>query len=345
MREFGSDFHYMGMRTCDEAKNTFPGKYPNAIYYANGRQALLSAIKLGKYKRVWIPAYFCYEVVGYLLDNSGVDIIFYDDFPIQNDESIIRNLNFKHGDTILRVNYFGWRTFRDNTSIPVPVIEDHSHDLIGNWASNSNADWCIASLRKTLPLPEGGVLWSPKGHETKQPLATKEIDVFVEERLGGMSLKSSYLEGKDIDKSIFREILISTEDKIGNLEMSGMSIKSMDMLHGFNIKEWYSYKKQNWEFIRNSQLFPIDISAVENHPKNTPFSIVLKFVSKEHRESSRKRLIDLSVYPAILWQVPDYNSGFKDAKSFSEQMLSIHCDGRYNLEDMKELSRLILKSL
>lgn len=60
------------------------------------------------------------------------------------------------------MNYFGLRTSRSNQSLPIPVIEDHSHDLLGRWPLYSDADWCIASIRKTLPTIEGGMVWSPK---------------------------------------------------------------------------------------------------------------------------------------------------------------------------------------
>lgn len=342
-QEFGSDFHYMDNWISNEINNTFVGIYPSAAYFANGRQALLAAIKLGGYRRIWIPVYFCYEVVEYLL-HAGVNVVYYNDYPTQNDKNIISNLSFSKDDVLLRVNYFGWRAFRDNTNIPIHVIEDHSHDLIGHWAYNSNADWCIASLRKTIPIPEGGALWSPKGHEIKQLCSTYENDLCTEKRLLAMKLKRDYLKGAEIDKRIYREIFMSTEAEIGLLGMSGMSRTSKYILNTFNIKEWYRSKKYNWMFIYENQLLPMNLSGVESC-NSTPFSIILSFMSIEHRENCRKNLIDKNVYPALLWQLPSNCVVFRDAISFSDHMLSIHCDGRYNLEDMKELSKLVLKSI
>jgi hypothetical protein len=54
-------------------------------------------------------------------------------------------------------------------------------------------------------------------------------------------------------------------------------------------------------------------------------------------------LISNSVYPAILWNVPETVSG--SSRNFSERMLSIHCDGRYNEEDIKQLADILNKAI
>jgi hypothetical protein len=40
------------------------------------------------------------------------------------------------------------------------LVEDHSHDPFSPWAVGSSADYAFCSLRKTLPVPDGGLLWS-----------------------------------------------------------------------------------------------------------------------------------------------------------------------------------------
>ena len=79
------------------------------------------------------------------------------------------------------------------------------------------------------------------------------------------------------------------------------------------------------------------------HESCTMFSLVLLLESKERRDALRKDLIDKCVYPAILWKVPE--SASEESKRFSERMLSIHCDGRYNEEDIKQLADILNKSL
>jgi len=54
-------------------------------------------------------------------------------------------------------------------------------------------------------------------------------------------------------------------------------------------------------------------------------------------------LIESCVYPAILWAVP--GSASAGAKDFSERMLSIHCDGRYTEEDIRQLADILNRVL
>ena len=67
--------------------------------------------------------------------------------------------------------------------------------------------------------------------------------------------------------------------------------------------------------------------------------MVLLLENKEKRDALRKRLIADSVYPAILWNVPGTASDA--SRDFSERMLSVHCDGRYSEDDIKQLANII----
>ena len=72
-----------------------------------------------------------------------------------------------------------------------------------------------------------------------------------------------------------------------------------------------------------------------------PFSLVLVFDSRNRRDRVRKALIDSNVYPAILWYIPSPAEG--DVLMMSNNMLSIHCDGRYSEEDIEQLKLIIQK--
>ena len=170
MEEFGSDFHYIDIVT--------PVNHhllDNCIFFAYGRHPLLAVLINNKFKRVWLPEYYCYEVVDYLR-NKGIEIAFYFDNPFCDVQDLAFNdIRFREGDVLLRINFFGLRRFSSNINFNIPVIEDHSHDLLGEWASHSDADWCFASLRKTLPVAEGGILWSPKNHNLGSYLPENSI--------------------------------------------------------------------------------------------------------------------------------------------------------------------------
>lgn len=127
MKEFDSDFHLVE----DCGGGSFLDLRPEAEFYASGRQVLEVVLRHGGYKRIWMPNYFCYEVVGFV-KKLGVEVVFYPDSPLRvDDDKVVGRLEFRNGDVLLRVNDLGLRSLRDSANIPVPVIEDHSHDLRG----------------------------------------------------------------------------------------------------------------------------------------------------------------------------------------------------------------------
>lgn len=340
MIEFGSDFNYVNIledRCFPENSSTIDFRF-----YACGRQAIEALIFQEKWQRIWIPAYFCYEVISHIA-STGIEVMFYDDNPlVDNDSSIkiISNLPLLSGDVILRVNFFGFRGFTSNYRIPVPVIEDHTHDLLSDWAKNSDADWCIASIRKSLPIAAGGILWSPKNKILpKQVKVSEECKKMALLRYEAMRNKTDYLE-KGGDKKIFRDKFILSEKMIEQLAISGMDRESRTILDNMDINSWTENRKENWEhavLLLNSKFNVVRPKSF--NPWN-PFSIILLCNTAEERTSFRTYLINNDVYPAILWSVPK-NSIYRDAVDISERMLSIHCDARYTKSDIELLCKIL----
>lgn len=158
MKEFGSDFH--ALNTSEVYDNTIFSYYLNVLFLADGRQAIELLIIHYKWKRIWVPEYFCWEIIEYIQRRCKIKVKTYFDNPLNEELNLVEKLPFIDGDVLLRMNYLGLRQYRDRLNISVPVIEDHSHNIFDEWHRNSKADFCIASLRKTLPLAGGGIIWS-----------------------------------------------------------------------------------------------------------------------------------------------------------------------------------------
>lgn len=336
MKEFGSDFHYINPGR--QEGRTVRDCFPSAQLYADGRQALIAIYKHQGWSRLWVPEYFCYDVLGSLIA-EGVVIEYYDDYPGADDEETIKEIHFRDGDALLRVNYFGLRGYRTNTGLPVPVVEDHTHDLTGEWAANSDADWCIASLRKSLPIAEGGILWSPKGHVMPaEPECLNVNEAVADRRWKAMALKTGYLSKDSGSKEVFRKEMIDTEAFFDDASVSSIDNRTRDYLGCFDVSVWYSLKQRNWQELKDSLFGSFTLLEPENH-NCTPFSFTILCESADYREELRKRLIDSSIYPAILWDVPSGSSS--RVKEVSSRMLSIHCDGRYSVDDIRQMGAMI----
>ena len=68
MREFGSDFH----RLDGFVGTPLDIERLNPVTFADGRLALIGLIQYKGWKRLWIPEYFCYEVVN-SISHTGID--------------------------------------------------------------------------------------------------------------------------------------------------------------------------------------------------------------------------------------------------------------------------------
>ncbi len=277
-----------------------------------------------------------------------MSIMFYQDWPDNHDdgntlENIQRNGHFRHTDAVLRVNYFGMRSRRRAEHLSVAaVVEDHTHDLIGDWVVHSTADWCIASLRKTLPLPEGGMLWSPKGLPLPEaPERSAQNEEIADIRWKAMKLKAGYLAGEEIEKAAFREGLVNTEEYFDHAPVCSLDNASLAYLESFNVQEWYGRKRDNWNVLQEIRKDGVHILRPENLG-GYPFSLILLFDSIDERDRVRKALIEHQVYPAILWNIPTPTDG--EIFHFSHSMLSVHCDGRYSSDDIHQM-KLIIESI
>lgn len=341
MKEFGSDFHYID--TYNSGRAHLTDVFRGSMLLADGRQCIVALIRQNNWQRLWMPDYFCYEVIETIKEQTGIEVKLYEDNPLN--ECKVENLSFIKGDVLLRMNYFGLRDVRRNKDIPVPVIEDHSHDPFGHWALYSDADWCISSIRKSLPLSEGGMMWSPKGHELPEiPQSSEENEKIAAIRWEAMEMKSDYLAGIDVCKDEFRKKYTETEEWFDTAEPTLIDERTKQFISKqFDLNLWLGAKRKNWVLL--SSLVNREHCKVLNaeHESCTMFSLVLLMENKERRDALRKDLIDKCVYPAILWKVPE--SASEESKSFSERMLSIHCDGRYNEEDIKQLADILNKSL
>lgn len=342
MREFGSDFHYQA--PIKGSGKTIYDYFSSSNLYADGRQAIIHLYRSQGWGRLWVPEYFCYDVIE-SLKQAGLQLCFYEDYPgfteISNALEAIHNKGyFRKTDAILKVNYFGSRSFRTPEKLPVAaMIEDHTHDLIGEWALYSQADWCIASLRKTLPIPEGGVLWSPIGLRLPDaPESSEANEDIAVVRWEAMRMKARYLEGDTVEKSAFRAKYVYTEPFFDTAEICSLDKTSKDYLQVFDIEAWYHAKRVNWGILKDIRKEGIRIIKPESYGCY-PFSLIIVFDDVYERDRVRKKLIERQIYPAVLWRVPSLTES--EAIKMSLGMLSIHCDGRYSQEDILQLKNII----
>lgn len=341
--EAGSEFHWW----LPEMPFTPLPWLPKGELFGSGRDALRMVVLHGithrKWRRLWIPSYFCPEVVASLL-SLGIWIKSYADSPLNLE--FVPPSDLRVGDAILVVNFFGLRRqpalIASLQQQQIEVIEDHTHDLGSVWAQHSQADWWVASLRKTLPLPDGGILWSPRGHRIPVPPGvTPERQIASLQKLAGMLLKTMYLLNYPVEKERFHSFLISGEAMIAAGEISGMPSWTQALLATFPVDRWRRVRAANQATLATTlwQIPWVKILEPENPQENCPFSGILLFDTQGRRDFVYQQLLTERIYPAILWRFTSSTPGIRpEDMDFSQRMLSIHCDMRYSTADMLKIA-------
>jgi hypothetical protein len=327
--EVGSDFHW------DPGSSSEPTQWPwrDARLYGSGRSALAALVLHGKFQRVWVPAYYFPGVCEAL---TGVEIRAYSARP---DRPILLP-SAGPDDLLVVANLLG---VQEGPDLPreTRIVEDHTHDLRSSWAFSSEADWAFASLRKTLPVPDGGILWSPKGRALPPELAvTAEHAKAALHRLSAMLRKARYLEGADPDKPGFLTEAVAGERSIGR-RISGATELTKSMLSTIPADRWRAKRAENLGIL--STMLPM--RPLDARSGGVPLGACLVFADQSTRDQLRESLIVQQVYPAVLWPLEDSAWTDAEARSFSARSLLVHCDHRYVASEMERVGRVVTDAL
>jgi hypothetical protein len=350
--EYGSDPHWVDLEL--EPKPGAAAEVPwtsGAPLFGSGRDAMRVLVDWGMreqgWRRIWLPSYYCQEMPAALreLTPRGLTLCAYPDGP-DDPEPAIGAISVRPGDVVLVANQLGTRrppAALDDLTQRAVVVEDHSHDLAAPWAMRSQAHYAIASLRKTLPLPDGGVAWSPRGLPLPpEPELTEEHASAAFARLTAMILKARYLAGEPISKAAFLAEARSGADRIAEGPASGIATVSRELLPTLPISAWRRRRRRNFRTLLEA-LGPLDPTRVlEPPPGGAPYALTFVMDTRDRRERVRQGLIAADVYPAILWSLdePAVEGIPAEHVQLARRMLSVHCDQRYGDADMVRVAEI-----
>jgi hypothetical protein len=343
--EHGSEFHWPDSPSQVPVEPPWAG---GSTLFGCGRDALRALIEHGRarfgWQRLWMPSYFCQEVVA--AAKTGIELATYLDAPGTVPD--FGDVRVRRGDAVFIANYFGLRS-----SIVPPagaaIVEDHTHDPWSEWSLASVADFCLASLRKTLPVPAGALVWSPRQHELPPLRAvTAERASASSNKIAGMLLKRLYLADSAISKEQFRALLIAGEEEMASGAISGIPALTEALLGVLPVQQWRVRRRRNHEaFMARFQSATPEVLQVllpAGNEDTTPFSIILIVDQPARRDAIRQRLASRQIYPAVLWPLEHVElDGIPSAHiQLSRRLLSLHCDFRYTSADLERVADVLL---
>lgn len=313
-----------------------------AVWFALGRHALQALLERLGSARLWLPDYFCHEVARSWAGLAEVEL--YEDDP-RWPEPRWESLRPRPRDAVVAVNYFGvregspWREWRERTECV--LVEDHAHDPASAWATASEADYAFSSLRKTLPVPDGAILWSPRGLPLPdQPTGGADGS---ELKLAAMLLKGEYLGGgADELKERFRRLQLDGEERLAQSRVAGASPATRESLARGVPLPWRARRSENatrliaalhdWETAE--PLFS------EWTAEAAPLGAVFVFASAADRDRVRDALREADVYCPVHW-ADAVASDASRVRELAGRILTIPTDWRYSGADMARIASLV----
>jgi hypothetical protein len=297
-----------------------------SVFYRSATDALrdlLDHAPGSPWARLHLPTYYCHDVTDVV--RRTTEVSFYDDGPTREGVT----LELEDDEVAVVVEYFGAShhvTARGGT-----LILDRTHDPFASWAYERVPDYAIASLRKTLPLPDGGMLWSPRGSPLpRAPGLTGQHRHHVVGELTAMALRSAFLAGADLDKQAYLSLHAAAEEQLGEGAISGMSDLSDGLLRMLPVAAMRTQRSANLAWFRERWTSPQPwLRAFD-----TPSYVILLTDGNARRDALRSALIARDVYPAVLWELRDVPAAPSE-RGFAERMLACHADFRYDAADME----------
>lgn len=325
-------------------------KFGNVLLTTSGRGSLSLLLDQGKpkIKKALLPSYICDSVI-LPFKQKGYELSYYDvdKYLKPIDIDFIKNNN---AGIFLHMGYFGFSTNDVLTDLipslkseSVITIEDVTHTLFTKQNKPMVSDFAIGSIRKWLGIPCGGFIASNEMLQFELSDANFEFintrrsslhQKFEYMDSGNKSIKSTYLSG--FNKA---EHMLNVDFKPYKIDLeSEMIIKDLDY------KNLQSSRQSNYRFLLKHLRDVDGIEVIFNGLQNDTTPLFFPVYVKNNRDELRRKLIESDIYCPVHWPLPRQVSGHLNitTKNIYDSILSIPCDQRYQIEDMRRMINEII---
>lgn len=343
--EIGSEFN-LSLGELDVKENnlfSYMQRY-DTKWFDYGRSAIRYLSRLS-HKKVLLPEFVCESVIHCFPVDK---ICFY-----QVNEKLeiqVEDLLMKIDETVGMVyviHYFGYlqdenvikkiRQYTNNYSII--LVEDLTQSLFSE--HNLFGDYGVASVRKWMPTPQGGVLFWKKGTKgsVDEELISKNQN---NNRAYAMILKELYLSREYNTNKKYREMFIACEAQVDlQKEIMQMSDLSHYLISCVDVMDLISKRKCNAKRLREG-MANIAIRGIKEF-RNNECPLVYP-VRVKNRDDFRKYLIEHQIYCAIHWPFDGVCAKErKNAEKNAETLISLPIDQRYGFKEIDYLINAIKK--
>lgn len=322
----------------------------DAICLRSGRDALKVIAREYESSIVLVPALSCDSMVlpfvmygfeikyyPYSCNYSGI---------VENIERFIQSKGSTKQILLLYMDYFGHQSFSDadlyhlkNLYPELIFVEDRTHTLLSSQNRFFKADYTIASIRKWLNIPDGGLLWTNRSLKNS---FFNEDTSFSDIRLRAQCMRRDYFNtGNESVKTEYRKIFSSVSNVLDcNMEPTRMSLYAYYLIKMADFDAIKSVRKRN-----SSALISIlQESGIKMLQNNTGSSDLYVPFLIEDRDKKQSKLSAIGIFNTIIWPIStEQENACQVTRKTVKSMLAAPCDQRYTIDDMKYIGNQIVR--
>lgn len=253
----------------------------------------------------------------------------HDFYPDSSD--LLAKLQQTQAAAVLLINYFGLLNLAETVTeirhhAQTPVILDDVQHLFG-FAEEPDFDYCFTSLRKWLPVPDGGLVKLGASHKDALLPVYAEALPFAPYKLAGNLLKSF---SQVIPDKLCLELLGRGESLLDEHYLGGMSRATELLLRAIDIPQAARQRQANAAVLHRGleQLGIRHAYRSEAVPLFVPI-----FLTSGQRTRVRQALFQERIFCPVHW--PQSKAGLSGDSDFYATELSLICDQRYDARDME----------
>lgn len=319
-----------------------------SIYTHSGRNALnyfLNNVYEGE-KKVFLPSYTCDTCINPFVEHN-FDVSYYllnQDLTPNVDSFFNLFQNSSSGGIIYLQSYFGFDTLKslrkniNEKADDFTFIEDITHSWLSSF-SKTNSEYFICSFRKWLEIPDGGAIFS--NFDLKENMyAFPENEVEVNDYKEASIKKQMWLSGNPtITKNDFYPLFKKTASAFSDQKLYKISNFSRLIIENTNFDIIKEKRVNNCKYliehINNPNVVKIfDCVSNDEIPLYYPV-----YIKDDKRKDFQNYLMSNDIYCPIHWPKSELVKSFNC--EIYDNILSLVCDQRYGLDDMKRMVDVI----
>jgi len=301
--------------------------------FHNARSALVWLLRHQEPRKLWLPAYICPELAT-AASGAGIDIGFYSVGENLTPDGVALDRAARRRDAVLGVDYFGFRPGAAFLALvearrDLVWIEDRAQAFAPG--GKPWGDFVLYSPRKLLGVPDGGLLVAYRTALPSVAAAALPDFAFM------MPFLERFEDSEERRNRVWYERYREVEAGAA-VSLHKMSRTTEALLHRLDAAGIAETRRRNGALLADA-FGRQALTAADASKDAVPFGLPLRVVDAA---ALAARLAERGAFCARHWPaLPSDARAFPDEHRLAQSLITLPCDQRYGVAEMRRLIDLV----